>query len=200
MREKVLAAVGILGGLVVLALGGVAIYEANAQTVPAVFEHPNDEITGPQAACFSSWAQSIWAQVTPANVVQLEARRDKYQQENKQIITTVIAEVVELVTTHEDVFTALDVVGGVIEIPGCEKSQDGENMTYCIRRGPVALDATQKAGLKTCATAIVSPIQDIRTLTLTAGPPRTFTVTRIADLSSHEYATCRAGGTCKRAK
>lgn len=184
MWGRILAAAGILGAsLTAVAIIGYTTIEANAGNVPWQEEHKDDDLTGPQASCFAACAETIWEEVVPAYVVEINLKRAKAPPR------PVSASLLERVYTHEDVFVPLHLAGGVAVTTECPITQDGENMTYCIRREADELTAEQVQCMRTCALAIVSPIADIDSLALNAGPPRTFEITKSAELSVHDYAT-----------
>ncbi len=203
MKTKILAASSILGAaLTAAALIGYSSIEANAGDVPATISDPADELTGPQASCFAGCAQSIWPELSPSGVDELQVWRggrldpiDGVQQPRE-----VGSYVIERITTSDEVFSALDVVGGVSD--RCPKARDAgaKTVTYCIKRGAALLDTTQIQCVKTCAKAIIPSLKRVERIALLAGPPRTIEITHGVDLTVSEYAACRTADppTCKR--
>jgi hypothetical protein len=189
-NAKITAASGVLGAALVVAAGiGWQAIEANAETVPTTVDHPEDELTGPQAAAFASCAEGIWEETTPANVREFVLwRADGVKQ----------AYTVEEVTTHQDVFAPLDIAGGTW--PSCSVSRDGTDVTYCIKRGSVELTPVQVACAKAAVEAVIGEVAGVDRVHLRAGPPRTIETRTREDKSIGDYAACRAAGTCRPAR
>lgn len=206
MRNKIFAAAGTLGALTATALIGLSMVEANAGTAPAEIADPKDELTGPEAGCFGECAELIWEEVDPSGIVELQMWRggrpepinDPETGEPVQQPREARAYVTERITTHEDVFTALDLAGGVSG--RCPSVHVGTEVTYCIKRGAAVLNSAQIQCLKSCAKMLFPDLRRVERVALLAGPPKTIEITRGVDLSPHEYAACRSAvpPTCGR--
>jgi hypothetical protein len=191
LPQRIAAASGVLGILTIVALNGATIIDANAQLVPVTVESPADELTGLQASCFAVCAQATWVEVEVGNVVEYALWK---------VDGSAWGYVVEKVTTHEDVFVSLDVAEDSPIMPDdyCRPTQDGENVTYCIKRESVQLDATEIACVKTCIQAVDSNISEMDRVILRAGPPRTITIDYTDSMTIHDYASARATGAIKK--
>lgn len=201
MNAKIKAAASILGAALVITAGvGYQQITANAGTVETMVEDPDSELTGQEAAAFGTCAQSIWIEVVVANIVEFVLWRSPQQESGEP--RPVLAYVIERVTTHEDVYAALDIAGGVWSenAPGCAIAVDGTDVSYCIKRGALELDATQIACLKTATQNVIGSVKGVEFAHLRAGPPRTLETSHEEDKSPHDYAACRAAGTCRRTR
>jgi len=187
--SKIQARAAALGGALALAaVSGYAVWDAQGQTFTETITDPQDQLTGPQASCFAVCAQSVWPEILPAGIVGLYAWRIPAK--------GVYCYADEQLTEDEDVFNALDLGGAVTK--ACPITKDGADVTFCVKRGPVILDATQRQCLKTCADPLLDgPAQEVDRLELRAGPPRTLDVRRTTEITSGERAAGRADGTIK---
>jgi hypothetical protein len=199
-RSQILAAAGGLSAALVVTAGiGYSTIDANAGNVEAEVEDPDSELTGPEAAAFGICAQSIWVETVVANVREFVLWRGV--REDPGAARPAIAYSLERVTTSAEVFAALDAGGGVwAASPGCQIEADGDQASYCIKRGPARLDATQISCVKAAAEAVIGSVRGIEFAHLRAGPPRTLRTRHDVDKTPEEYLSCRAAGTCKAAK
>lgn len=193
MLNRILAASGILGALTAVALIGYSSIEASAGDVPATITDPSEELTGPRAVCFATCAQSVWPEIAVLGIVEFQLWRGSRPDGGGA--RSVLGYVTERITTHENVFTALDVAGGVSG--SCPVVHVDDQATYCVKRGADIFNDAQVACVRTCAIAIEPAVQTVERIALLAGPPRTIEITRATDLTPHEYTACRAAGICQ---